>query len=85
MKREEVYKIIDNERNYQDRKWKHKKDEDNSLQDWIFYMGKTLSKATSYNNLGKEEQALDEIRQLIALGVACMEENGVPERYVMLT
>jgi len=87
MRREEVYKIIDNERNYQDRKWgvmAH--DEGHGVNDFILYMQHYLTKSIAEaTNNWSNEKSLDELRKVVALGIACMEVHGAPERYVMLT
>jgi len=90
MRREEVYKIIDNERNYQDRKWGGKSnDEGLGINDFILYMQHYLAKAIEESvestDSEVEEKCLEELRKVVALGIACMEVHGVPERFIMLT
>lgn len=82
--REEVYKAIDGERDYQgkwDRDNPGHKDADEAVAFWIICMEQYIQKAKVA--LTKElntTQALHEIRKVAALGVACMEYNGAPQR-----
>lgn len=82
MKRKEVYKIIDGERDYQDKKWGGKEhDETHSIDEWINYMIICLGRACKADTFDNDsEKALDELRQVIALGIACFEIHGVPDR-----
>ena len=77
MEREEVYKLIDGERDYQDGKYPHMKemDEATPVANWILYMEYQLTDAKyAIYNL-KPALALEHIRKVTALGVACMENN----------
>lgn len=81
--REEVYKIIDSERDYQDNKWTDIPK--NSVGDWLVYMRYYLTQAEERHatfdpNYTYSENALDSIRKLTALGVACLEENPAKSR-----
>ena len=83
MKREDVYKVIDKERDYQDAKWgglDH--DTEHSVGDWIIYMEYYLNKAkVSYStSFYTDKPTLNELRKVIALGIAGFEIFGVPER-----
>lgn len=82
MDRKDVYKVIDGERSYQDIKGElHDWAPKHSVGDFIVFMQGYLnaavargSKDTGWNG------ALEELRKVVALGVACFEQNGVPER-----
>ncbi len=79
MERENVYKIIDNEREYQDEKWPKQR----SVAEELLIMQTFLDKArTSYASALGEGVALDQIRKVVAIGVRCMENhsNGVIRR-----
>lgn len=86
MTREQVYEMIDRERDYQDQKWGGKKhDQNQSIGDFILYMDVYLNKAKqSYSGPFVEgANSLDELRKVIALGVACFEQiddEFVPQR-----
>jgi hypothetical protein len=89
--REEVFKAINSERKYQE-KWDKErednpkldsyKDKDKSIETWILWMEEYLSKArTGATNSIDKGSPLENIRKVIALGVACMEYHGAPTRY----
>jgi hypothetical protein len=89
--RADVYKAIDGERTYQD-KWE---DADSRGKHetgaFILFMEHYLKEArrleSTLENGGNhnwkvngKEGSLDFVRKVTALGVACMEQNGAPER-----
>jgi len=87
MTRTEVYKIIDGERDYQDEKWggrNHGKTHD--LESWIFYMeyflGQTKEILSTELYTTSYPKAMEFIRKVTALGVACMENYDCPPREV---
>ena len=85
MKREEIYKIIDGERDYQDKKWGGEEhDKTHFPTDWLIYMQRCLNKAMTADEEQDEEKLLSELRQVVALGLACFEVYGVPERVNVL-
>jgi hypothetical protein len=76
--RRDVYDIIDGERDYQDKKWSG---DIHSVGDWIVFMRTYLTQAeTRFSKEVGDSGALDEIRKVAALAVACMEQNGYVER-----
>lgn len=82
MNREQVYEVINRERGYQDVKWGGKvHDNHHEVEAWIVYMQAYLNKAI--NRVSTESGphgGLDELRKVVALGIACFEIHGVPER-----
>lgn len=93
MTREEVYKLLDGERAYQNF-WDEKRktetdvkggaqllDKDKPVEAWILWMENYLLEArtAATKSLNKEE-ALEFIRKVTALGVACMEYNETKPR-----
>jgi hypothetical protein len=83
MTRELVYKVIDRERDYQDGKWTPDKHGQHEVEAFLLYMEHYLSEArklvsTTDGTLG----ALDQMRKVVALGVACFEKHDVPERLI---
>lgn len=86
MERQEVYKRIDGERDYQDATWSPRReeigilDDEKSVAEWINYMEFHLSKAKNAVYYLDSEEALAEIRKVTALGVKAMEIHGCPER-----
>lgn len=86
MKRAEVYKLIDGEREYQlqrheivNAKFPHR-DEDHHVADWIIYIEAQLADAKCCVYDFNINMALSHIRKATALGVACMEYNETPPR-----
>lgn len=82
MIREDVFQLINTEREYQDLDVHNVGHDDSkcSVADWIVFMEKhiQLAKDSLYmlNSIG----ALEHVRKITALGVACMENNGTPPR-----
>jgi hypothetical protein len=85
MTRETVYKILDGERAYQDRRWT-KPDHNHSWEEWIMYMEHYIAKAkeicctadqydATYN-----ERVGANMRKVTALGIAAAEQHGFPGR-----
>jgi hypothetical protein len=82
MERKDVYKLIDGEREYQDKKWNGttttSEGRHQSPEEWIVYMEDYLSEAkhilsreaTQIANL----KAMEIIRKVTAMGVAAMEQ-----------
>ena len=80
MDRKEVYKIVDLERDYQDSIWNHS-EKFNSVGDFLIYMDDYMRKTKEmYTTESGKEPALDVLRKIVALGIACFEVHGVPER-----
>jgi len=82
-KREEVYRLIDGERKYQEDLPQHqnkKQQRNTSVAAWIIYMEKQLKEAKEKIYFMDEKAALEFIRKCVAVGVACMEYNETPPR-----
>lgn len=82
MTRNDVYNAINSERDYQDAKWggpSH--DATKSVAHFLTYMRHFMAKADSAmtTEIG-EAAALEEMRKVVALGVACFEQHGCPKR-----
>lgn len=78
MNRVEVYKLIDGERDYQDeqsKKWDHQGVV--TVEAEILMMEEYMKKVREAwtNNYGPE-QAMDQMRKVIAMGVRCLENHG---------
>ena len=82
--RDEVFRAIDSERIYQTKWDKCESDGKHELGAWILFMQDYLAEARVLITRGATEKtALDTlhtIREVIALGVACMEQHGAPTR-----
>jgi hypothetical protein len=81
MERSKVYAAIDSERLHQDRKWGTIADHPHEVGAWLTIMRTLLAKAEAeWSGKADDRPALGEIRQLLAVGVACCEQYGVSFR-----
>lgn len=85
--RQEVYAVIDGERDYQDARWNQNTTSTggvHSVTEFLVFMQSYLNQAIDQVSRNAEpeasQMALDTIRKLTALGVVCMEQNGVVNR-----
>ena len=85
--RQEVYAAIDGERDYQDARWNENTTTTNGVHtvtEYILFMEHYLTDARRLISTQGEPKAsqdgLDFIRKVVALGVVCMEQNGVVPR-----
>jgi hypothetical protein len=85
--RTEVWKAIDSERDYQDFRWNPSTSTSggqHTVSEWILYMEAYLhearQKVSTQASPKAEEEALECLRKVTAMGVACMEQNGAPQR-----
>lgn len=86
--RQQVYLLLDGERLYQDERWNQPDtlrvdlvlDENKSVAEWLIYLDILLRDAkVQVYNLNRDH-ALAMVRKLTAVGVACLEVHGCPER-----
>ncbi|MGR9108746.1 MAG: hypothetical protein ACU843_17655 [Gammaproteobacteria bacterium] len=76
-----VYSAIDEERAFQDRKWGTIAEHPHEVGAWLTIMRSLLVNAdAAYSGQRGCSGALDEIRKIVAVGVACMEQHGVVRR-----
>jgi hypothetical protein len=81
LNRKNVYKILDEERNYQDSVWGGSEhDKTHSTSDWFIFIRKHMVEAENALYDSNSEKAMDAIRKITALGVAAMEAIGCPKR-----
>lgn len=88
MKKKKVYKRVDGELEYQELKWVVRRDangtpdESKPPAEWVNYMQHHMNEAnTAIYNLDDEE-ALAQIRKVVALGVRALMIHGCPEREI---
>jgi hypothetical protein len=78
--RQEVFNVLDGERNYQVLKW-GTLDERNNIGDFLIYMERELHKAKlAYYSPDEPQNVMDAIRKVTATGVAALERHGAPAR-----
>jgi len=81
MERKQVYELIDGERDYQDSKPpRNKTDNEWTVSEWSNFIEFQLNEAKLAIYFMSEEKALEHVRKLTALGVACMEYNDTLPR-----
>jgi len=87
MTRDDVYKLIDGERTYQNAIWNEHTTASKGLHtptEFLCFMQDYLTQAIHQVSRNGEPEAswqgLDTIRKIAALAVACMEQHGAPAR-----
>jgi len=81
MIRDKVYEAINAERDFQDRKWGKIEQHPHEVGGWLTIMRKLLTDAeNAWASKAGDRAALEEIRKVIAVGVACCEQHGVETR-----
>lgn len=80
--RQAVYEAIDGERDYQEKTWGHKRDYGReTVSEFICLLAYYVAKANEKFTTSEGDcPALNEIRKIAALAVACMEANGIVSR-----
>jgi len=76
-----VFGVIVDERQFQDKRWGTIQEHPHEVGSWILLMESLLVDARDAwcGNRG-DAGALDEIRKVVAVGVACQEQHGVVHR-----
>jgi len=85
MDRDQVYEIIDGERNYQNSlnpNWLHDgkptiEAEILMMEEYLKYARTAWVTGTTY---GDDKAGLDEMRKVVGIAIRCFENHGVPER-----
>jgi len=85
--RSEVYEAIDGEREYQERRWNPDTTSTggaHSVTEFLVYMQDYVNEALHHVSRNADPEAslvaLNVVRKVAALGVACMEQHGAPRR-----
>lgn len=73
------------ERQYQDRKWGTPEQHPHEVGGYILLMEEHLARArAAWSSTNSDSGALTELRKVIAIGVACAEQHGMPSRNLTL-
>lgn len=87
MKRDDVYKLIDDERDYQSKKWNEETTQSkgfHSPAEWLVYIQDYLSEAVHVASRNPDPLATDlvmcNIRKIASMSVAAMEQNETMSR-----
>ena len=80
--RKDVFFAIEQERDHQDTQWGTLDEHPREVGSWLTIMRQLLNDAErAYMSQRGDIGALDELRKVVAVGVACMQQHGVPPRY----
>lgn len=80
MLRKDVYKLIDEEREYQNKRNSMEHDKAVPVEAWVLYMKYQIKKAEKALYCIDHKAALERVRKATALGVVCMEYNETQPR-----
>lgn len=85
--REEVYRLIDGEREYQNERWSEDTTDSagkHTPTEWLLYIDYYVQLAKASASTKPEQicrpEVMGIIRKIAAMGVAAMEQNGAPAR-----
>jgi hypothetical protein len=85
--RADVFDALDKERDFQDKIWDNHTEEGNNPSSWILWMEDYLNEARHLASRNSEapgsdgrKRIMNVMRKVTAMGVACMEMNGVVHR-----
>ena len=80
----EVFQVISEERVHQDKKWGSLDDRarngNHSVGEWLLVLEEQVRRAKEKWYAGDSAGVLSEVRQVAAVGVACMEQHGAVGR-----
>jgi hypothetical protein len=80
-----VYAAIDRERSYQDQRWGSLADHPHEVGAWLTLLRRELREAEDAWCSGSGDAgALEEILQVVTVGVACLEQHGIIERFASI-
>ena len=87
MKRMDVYKILDDERDYQiSEGYDIAHDRGHTIAGLVYWMQYYLKRAEKFSKINEDKAALNNIRKATAIGIACGEVHGFlprkPEEWV---
>jgi hypothetical protein len=83
MNRTRIYEIIDTERRHQDLKWGPLDKHPHEVGGWLTIMRTLLTKAeAAWSSSNGDHGALEEIRKVAAVAVACGEQHGLRARHI---
>jgi hypothetical protein len=75
------YESIQTERDYQDRKWGAVSERPHEVGAWLTLMQVHLRRAQeAWASAPNDRGALNELRKVLAIGVACGDQHGLPHR-----
>lgn len=79
-RQDKAFDAIRRERDHQDNKWGTVQEHPHTVAEWMLIMRKELQEAEQAWMKGGDEDAMREMLQVVAVGVAAMEQHGIHER-----
>ena len=84
LSQQKVFNAIQGERQYQDEKWGNPIDRPREVGTYLTLIRKLLHDAeVAYATSNGDQECLDELRKVVAVGFACFEQHGIPSRFVL--
>lgn len=81
MNQKAVFEAIASERDYQDRKWGTPAEHPHEVGGWLTLMSVHLRRAQdAWAGANSDTEALEALRKVLAVGVACGEQHGLQGR-----
>lgn len=81
VQQQDALQKVRDERQYQDKKWGTVQQRPREVGTYLTLMRKLLTDAEkAFAENSGDAPALDELRKVVAVGVACFEQHGVPPR-----
>jgi hypothetical protein len=78
--RKAVFDAIDQERNYQDKKWGDVEHHPHTVPEWLLIMEEKLSEAKKEWLQRGNSDSLSKVLQIVSVGTACLEQHVVVGR-----
>ena len=80
LSRKKVYKLVNEERDYQNDKWHITDQSEYKVSDWLTMIKKYLNDAENATFNVNKDEAMNAIKKITSLGVAAMEQMGCKTR-----
>lgn len=78
---ESIIRAIEEERDYQDKKHGSIREHPHTVAEWYLIMKREMDEVeAAYFQRPSKRAMLDEIRQVVAVGIACIQQHGVVSR-----
>ena len=76
----DIIGAVTEERDYQDNKWGTLEEHPHSIPEWIIIIEEKMAEAKKSWLKCNNKEALKEMLQVVAVGVACIEQHGIVKR-----
>jgi hypothetical protein len=82
LSRNDVFKLISEERDYQNDKWHITEQSKYTISEWLTMIRKYLNDAENASFELNKTEAMSALRKIAALGIAAIEQNGCDSRNI---